>query len=291
VTERTTHHFSGPDGTRLAYHVVGSGPPIVCMPGGPGRASSYLEDLAGMAADYQLVMLDAPGTGASERPADRAAYGFPALAQALEALRAELVLDRIVLLGHSAGALVAEVYAAEHADHLAGLVLVTPAGWLHGADRGDTEEIQRQRNEESWYAESRAVLDANDDGDPATARQRTLAFRPFMYGAWGERQQAHAAGADVEQNAEAETHYWQPGDIDVAEMQQRLTSLDVPVLVIAGAVDAVTGVESARAVAKDLTGADLVVLDACGHFPWVDRPQEFRDVVLAFCQQVHKQNG
>jgi pimeloyl-ACP methyl ester carboxylesterase len=261
------------------------------MPGGPGRASSYLEDLGGLAESYRLVQLDAPGTGDSPRPSDPSAYGFPSLAESLDALRHELSLDRMVLLGHSAGALVAEVYAATHAHGLAGLVLVTPAGWLHGAERGDVEAIQRMRSDEPWYAESRAVLDADDDGSPATARRRTLAFRPFMYGGWEDRQRAHAAAADHEQDAAAEEGYWQPGDIELGELTDRLAVMNVPTLVVAGAADAVTGVAAARAVADGLPGAELVVLDGCGHFPWVDEPARFRAVVERFCQQVHRQNG
>jgi pimeloyl-ACP methyl ester carboxylesterase len=286
-----THRFIGPDGTPLAYHVIGDGPPVVCMPGGPGRAAAYLEDLGGLGDDYRLIELDAPGTGDSGRPTDPTAYGFPSLARALEGLRVELGLDRMILLGHSAGALVAEIYAAEHPDRLDALVLVTPAGWLHGADRSDADQIQRRRSNESWYADARATLDGKDDGDPATTRRRTLAFRPFMYGAWNERQQAHAAAADHEQDADAEAGYWQPDQVDLVALRSQLSDLDVPTLVVAGAVDAVTGVDAARAVAAGLANARLTVLDDGGHFPWVDRPTEFRTAVHDFLQQVHKQNG
>ncbi|MFF2324880.1 MULTISPECIES: alpha/beta fold hydrolase [unclassified Streptomyces] len=36
--------FSAHDGTKLAYHVFGDGPPVVCLPGGP-TDSAYLSDL------------------------------------------------------------------------------------------------------------------------------------------------------------------------------------------------------------------------------------------------------
>jgi hypothetical protein len=41
--------FTAPDGTELAYHVVGEGEPLLCLPGGPMRASAYLGDLGGLA--------------------------------------------------------------------------------------------------------------------------------------------------------------------------------------------------------------------------------------------------
>src|SRR4029450_2944157 len=48
--------------------VVGA-PPLVCLPGGPGRAADYLGDLGGLSAHRQLVLLDNRGTGASATPA------------------------------------------------------------------------------------------------------------------------------------------------------------------------------------------------------------------------------
>ena len=36
------------DETPLAVHEVGTGPGVLCVPGGPGRASAYLENLGGL---------------------------------------------------------------------------------------------------------------------------------------------------------------------------------------------------------------------------------------------------
>src|SRR3954471_22788824 len=107
--EATWHHvavptFSSYDGTTLAYHVEGSGPVLVCQPGGPGRASAYLGDLGGLTRAYTVVRLDSRGTGDSDVPSDPATYRMDALVQDLEALRAHLGLETMTLLGHSAGA-------------------------------------------------------------------------------------------------------------------------------------------------------------------------------------------
>lgn len=62
--------FSAYDTTPLAYHLVGEGEPLICLPGGPMRASAYLGDLGGLAARRRLVLLDLRGTGASGVPED-----------------------------------------------------------------------------------------------------------------------------------------------------------------------------------------------------------------------------
>jgi len=66
--------FVSYDGTVLHYDAVGVGLPLVCLPGGPGRAVAYLEDLAGLSAERTLVLLDPRATGHSELPSDPAAW-------------------------------------------------------------------------------------------------------------------------------------------------------------------------------------------------------------------------
>uniref|UniRef100_UPI003FA6DF86 alpha/beta fold hydrolase n=1 Tax=Streptomyces sp. IBSBF 3010 TaxID=2903526 RepID=UPI003FA6DF86 len=47
--------FHSYDGTELAYHLVGEGTPLICLPGGPMRASAYLGTLGGLAARRHTV--------------------------------------------------------------------------------------------------------------------------------------------------------------------------------------------------------------------------------------------
>ena len=122
--------FHAADGTELAYHVRGAGTPLVCLPGGPGRASAYLDDLGGLSAHRQLIMLDTRGTGMSAVPADPASYRCDRLVEDVDALREHLSLDRLGLLGHSAGASVAAQYAANHQGRLGKLALQDDARWF-----------------------------------------------------------------------------------------------------------------------------------------------------------------
>ncbi|MFC8191669.1 alpha/beta fold hydrolase, partial [Cellulomonas sp. NPDC057328] len=65
-----------------------------------------------------------------------------------------------------------------------------------------------------------------------------------------------------------------------SDAAERVLGADLPpTCVVAGAQDVLTGVAPVEAYAAAL-GAELVVLDACGHYPWVERPAAFRDAVL-----------
>jgi pimeloyl-ACP methyl ester carboxylesterase len=105
--------FTAPDGTRLAYRLIGDGggDPVLCVPGGPAD-SRYLGDLGGLSAHRRLAVLDLRGTGRSALPHDASSYRCDRLVDDVEALRAHLGPARLDLLGHSAGANVATQYAA-----------------------------------------------------------------------------------------------------------------------------------------------------------------------------------
>ena len=119
-------HLTSYDGTVLAYRVDGSGRPVVCLPGGPGLTPDYLGDLGGLASSRQLILAEMRGTGASAIPNDPATYRCDRLVADVEALRVLLGLDRMDLIGHSAAANLASLYAAAHPERIGRLVLATP---------------------------------------------------------------------------------------------------------------------------------------------------------------------
>ena len=275
--------FPSHDGTRLAYTETGTGPRLVCLPGGPGRASEYLEDLGGLTADRTVVRLDTRATGRSEVPADPSSLRFDRLAGDVEALREHLGEERLDVLGHSAGCLVAQAWAAAHPDRVRSLVLVTPSDRLQGGDRSDVAGIRAARADEPWYAEAAEAQEALADASPGQAQALVRATRPFFYGRWDERTQAHAASADRQSSKRAELGFGAGvEEIDLAGLLGALGGLDVPVLVVGGERDALTGVASVHAVAASFRAAEAVVLPRAGHFPWVDEPEAFRSAVASF---------
>src|SRR5256885_3931866 len=105
---------------------MGSGPVVVCHPGGPGFSSLYFADLAGLWERFTPVMLNPRGTADSERPADARAYAIADYVDDVEALRQHLGLERLMLLAHSHGGVVAQAYAAKHPARVRKLVLASP---------------------------------------------------------------------------------------------------------------------------------------------------------------------
>jgi len=85
VASGCMRRFRSWDGTELAYRAAGSGPPLVCVPGGPGQAAEYLGDLGELTGYRTLILLDNRGTGASHAPQDPVTYRVDRLIRDVEA--------------------------------------------------------------------------------------------------------------------------------------------------------------------------------------------------------------
>ncbi|MER7949533.1 alpha/beta hydrolase [Streptomyces sp. NPDC096079] len=274
--------FTSHDGTELAYRVQGEGEPLVCLAGGPMRDAGYLGDLGGLAAHRTLVLLDARGTGASAVPADPGTYRCDRQVGDVEALRAHLGLERIDLLGHSAGGNLAVLYAAAHPERIRSLVLVTSAGRALGVVTTDEEwdkaaEVFADR---PWYPEARAALDALDADTPLRRVHEIAA--PFGYGRWDAHAQEHAAAGGRETNWEGAPLYHGEGAYDPDATRRALGALSAPVLVVAGEHDAGPTPAKAAEAAACFPHAEVVVQPGAGHFPWVDDAEAFVRPVAAF---------
>jgi pimeloyl-ACP methyl ester carboxylesterase len=256
--------------------VAGSGPPLLCVPGGPGRASAYLEDLGGLTSDLTLWRVDLRGTGLSELPDDRESLAFPRLADDLSPVVAEAGGGPVDVLAHSAGCHVAMVFASRYPELVRRLVLLTPSanGLADAAETWpDVARIRASRSGEPWYAEV-AAIEAEIAQLPEDRRRRLdRGLRPYFYARWDAAAQAHAAAA------------FRPEHGGPAELVEMLQSVVAPTLIVVGGLDGITGTAPGRIVADSLPKAasvDVIEMPAAGHNPWIDDPTGFASLVAGW---------
>ena len=277
--------FRSADGTELAYHVHGSGAPLVCVPGGPMRASSYLSDLGGLAESRQLVLLDLRGTGQSAVPADRTSYRCDRLVDDVRALQDHLGLPTIDLLGHSAGANIVVQFAERHPERVAKLVLACPSTRAVGleVDSEMRRSVMQLRQHEPWFAEAAAAFERIQvNGGSA---DDWTAIAPMLYGRWDAAAQADYAGNDSETNEDAAKEFGADGAFDPPATRAALSGFSSPVLLLAGEVDLNTVPHVAAEFAQLFPHAKFVVQPGAGHSPWLDDPAWFSSAVRAFLDE------
>jgi pimeloyl-ACP methyl ester carboxylesterase len=158
-------NFRTRDGRTLAYRRTGSGPTLVCHPGGPGFSSRYFGDFAGLRERFTLAMLNPRGTEGSDRPADPRAYATGDYVADLDELRAHLGLERMLLLGHSHGGVVAQAYAAQHPDHVERVVLASTLARFQAEQEAAMKAGLESKAGEPWYEDAMEALRAEQAGE------------------------------------------------------------------------------------------------------------------------------
>ena len=274
--------FASYDGTEIGYRILGDGPPLVCLPGGPGRAVEYLGDLGGLDVSRQLILLDPRGVGSSADPADPATFRVDRLVNDVESLRGHLGLDRMDLLGHSAGGVLATLYAAACPQHLSALILITPGLAAVGVE-GSEEQFRAalaRRSAEPWYPAALAAMEQLMAGN--LSMQAFRASRPFLYGHWGQAAQANATSGVSERHQAAREGFFAGATIDVPAAKAALTKLTAPVLLYAGEEDPMVPPAAVREAAPLFNDATVVVQPGAAHFPWIDDPAAFATAVGSF---------
>lgn len=277
--------FTAYDGTELAYHEKGEGEPLLCVPGGPMRASAYFGDLGGLTAHRRLILLDLRGTGDSAVPADPGTYRCDRLVDDVEALREHLGLAEVNLLGHSAAGNIATLYAARHPKRIRRLVLITPATQALGLtlDARDHRDAALLREDEPWYPAAEAALKEIEAGRSPLEVWDVIV--PLAYGRWDDAARAHQAASAREKNAEAAALFYGDGAFDPPATREALAGLAAPVLVLAGEYDGAPNPAHATEFAGYFPGGVRQVQPGGGHFPWLDDPEWFARRVAGFLAQ------
>jgi proline-specific peptidase len=265
---------------RLATRRAGSGPTLICHPGGPGFASAELDDLGGLAETRELTLVDPRGTGSSPRPGDPSAYRTEDYVADLEELRADLGLETIDLLGFSHGGIVAIAYAAAHPSRVRKLVLAATLAAVTDELAAEIERAKAERADEPWFADAAAALEREERGDYDEDDFADLwrGMAPLYFSRWDERHRPWL---------ERSTHGSNPAPLTVFnaepfDLRPDLHRIHAPTLVVAGADDFICGPVAARTIADGIAGADLVVLEDAGHMLFLEQPEAFRDAVESF---------
>jgi pimeloyl-ACP methyl ester carboxylesterase len=277
--------FRTPEGLTLAYRLEGSGPTLVCHPGGPGFSSRYFGDLAGLGGSFTLALLNPRGSEGSDRPADPRAYATEDYVADLDAFREHLGLERMLLLGHSHGGVVAQAYAAAHPDRLDRLVLASTIARFQAEQEQAMRAAMSARAGEPWYEDAVAALQAEQAGEWETDEELgKLALRefPLYFAVYGDREREYLRALDGEVPCGDALKLFNNEIFTTFDLRPLLPRIEAPALVTAGEQDFICGPVSAREIAGVIAGAELVLLPDCGHFVFVEHPRAFADAVRRF---------
>jgi pimeloyl-ACP methyl ester carboxylesterase len=282
-------------GRQASYEVVGAGEPLLMFPGGPGLPAAFVRADAELLADrFTAYLIDPHGSGGSTPPADPSAYDHRGHAAFYDEVRAALGLERVSVTGVSYGGTVALTYAALYPDHTDRCLAVSAFGFGGDADKAaggeaeaEMEAMLARHAGAAWYPDARAAWDswtevtmaATDGAEIEALFDHTLPLycahpdRPDV--AEGLARLRSAVRADL-----AAMQAWEGGLYQTIDLTPLLPAIRCRTLVVAGELDLICGPAQARGIAAGISGAPLVTIPECGHFPALEAPAVYRTAVV-----------
>lgn len=264
-------------------------PAIMALHGGPGISDGRksITGFAPLAEDHYLVAPDYRGCGRSSLTPP---YTNEQFAADVEALRADLGLGDVVLIGGSYGGFITQQFAIDHPEHLRGFVLRDTAATPE-YDR-EAREIARERLPEvrdrgidvPHITESE--LDRVMDGKVRSDEEFRRLFHgmlPLYAPSLDEFDAEAAADRIADLHFHHETHNRMFSDVfPEMDYTDDLPTVDVPALVTVGRHDWITPPAASEEIAALLPDARLEIFEESGHNPHFDQREAYMAVAEAF---------
>lgn len=116
------NNYSTTNGVTLHYVEGGSGMPLICLPGWPQTWYSYLPVATELAKTYRVIIVDIRGMGSSEKPAQ--GYDKKTMAQDILELVQQLGLNKVHIMGHDIGGMIAMSFAFNYPEFTEKLIVL-----------------------------------------------------------------------------------------------------------------------------------------------------------------------
>jgi pimeloyl-ACP methyl ester carboxylesterase len=250
----------------------GTGQPLVLLHGIGSNAQSFAMLIAVLPPSMDVIAWNAPGYGASQPLAE----AFPSprdYAAALIKFIDALGLDRIVLVGHSLGALLAGSFAVDYPARVAALALLSPAvGYRLAPVEPLTPTLQARIDEierlgaSGLAAQRAAKLVHAAETKPAIVAAIRAAMAAVNVSGYVQAVRALGAG----------------------DLLAECSAITAPALVAVGAEDAVTPPANARAVFSALArGVAFHEIRGAGHALPQEKPAAVAQLLSELMEYVH----
>ena len=287
------------NGVLIYYEAFGQGPPLVIVHGGPGASHDYfLPYLAPLARTNRLIFIDERGSGKSQKLDDPTAYTVDNMVEDVEAVRRELNLGKIALLGHSYGGVLAQAYALKYQQNLSKLLLCSTfysTSKMNEVFQKQLAAMPADVRDRIRKLEKAGLFGKGKD------YEKNRYPNDYMIAAWGEGYFPYLYQRRPDPNYDpiangnmswdlyremwgSHGEYVIDGNLKSVEYGDRLSSIHVPTLVTAGDHDECDPT-LAKYMADKIIGSKLVIFPQSGHMTFVDQPDLFLKDIGSFLAQ------
>jgi proline iminopeptidase len=261
------------------YKIVGKGEPFIVLHGGPGMYHDELYPFfLDFAKSHKVIFYDQRGNGKSlMENIDSTTFTVELMVEDLQELRKQFGLDKLNIIGHSWGGLLALYYAVEYPANVNRLILVDAAPvntdllikcyekQITMFAPGEWDYVQKLWSSEEYMAGNPEVLNEAMRLSEGVIFSNKSAIDDYM--------KAAAFNEITAKNAVAINDLATKMKLNI-NVQDRLTNIICPTLIINGEDDFI--VEEAPLLANQLiANSQLVFIEGAGHYPYIENKEDF----------------
>ncbi|QEM11627.1 alpha/beta fold hydrolase [Mucilaginibacter rubeus] len=284
------------NGAKLWVVTVGEGDPIIFIAGGPGGTHLGLRSFDSLANNHhQLIYFDALGRGKSDSAKNVTEYSLARDIDDIEGLRVALKLDKITVLGHSYGGVVAQGYAIKYPAHLSHLILAdTFHSFVMWQENDDNSNHEIKTNyPEVWER----LMKIRNEGAVSSDRDHQAIYSEVPYGFLyaynpGNFEPKKGVSHRYYPNPHYSQVYYQMvgkdgdfivgSDIGNFDYRKQLKDLKMPILIVTGRFDRVATPWMAVKYKEYCPQAQFEIFEKSGHNPQVEEPEKEFAVINEF---------
>jgi proline-specific peptidase len=281
-------------GYRTWYRIVGArdlATPLLALHGGPGSTHNYFAPLEALAPERPVVLYDQIGCGNSDRPTD-IEWTVEVFRDEVAAVRDQLGLERIHLLGTSWGGMLAQEHVFSGAGGIVSLVL---SSTLANIALWTEEQLKLKAQLPPDVIE---VLDRHERAgtydDPEYEAAMEVYFDRHFYRGENPRPELEAMSAgrapDVYRAMQGPNEWTTTGALKGWDTRDRLQEIDMPTLVVRGRYDMCTEPIAAELV-NGIKGAREVVFEESSHTPALEESDRYLQVIGDFTRKAEAQSA
>lgn len=268
------------NGTDLYMDIRGKGEYVLVVHGGPGLNHSYFQPyLDGMEKDFRLVYFDQRACGQSAIPPTDS-ISIKLMVDDIEDIRKELGIEKLNILSHSWGGVLAAWYGITYPSHVKKLIFCDPAMFSREYD-AEAAALMRQKSTKQDSVDRAQIMAKGDLDVPDYEKLFLLTFQLSAY----NRSNISALHLNLPQNFKAANEaLFTALSADPAmraNLYDSLHSFHFPVLIVHGASDIIP-LAAIKRLKEEIPQARIEIMNHSGHFPFVEEPEYFRKTVTQF---------
>ncbi|MEJ2104943.1 MAG: alpha/beta hydrolase [Ignavibacteriaceae bacterium] len=284
---QTIKNFVTSDSIKLYYQIEGEGEPLFLISMGPGYAPDYLFQVSdSLKSNFKVILLHQRGTGLSKMDSIRTSnMNIERCLQDIDELRIELRYNKISLMGNSFGGLLTMYYSVNYPNRIKSIILVGSAGIdleftrYFRANILSRLSIIEVKEIERWSDSIRS----NRNVKKANTEMMKVTVPAYFFN------KTYAANfcnqiTEGTYNHLVSDYLWMDLMKNGYDLKPKFKEFSQNALIIIGRQD-IVGESTAYKMNDNIPNSELVIIEECGHLPWIEQPNIFYKEVRDFLKK------